>query len=210
MKRVTVFIICMCLTILPALVSFAEVCKTQAAFEEACNLTADDIKVMKVQGITFYMYKDFDLAQKDRAWLNDRLNKNKTIDNGAIYRSIAGLLYMCRSGVYGTFARRSELILGKEITDEAELKPYVDRMSKYFVEEGQVLPVIMKEFQSLKNVTGTYDFDNWKYEVTITDCTKCTEEMQISEETLGYLIGMVAEYAMNIKFDGNTCTIKYP
>lgn len=37
----------------------------------------------------------------------------------------------------------------------------------------------------------------------------CAEEMMISEEMLGYTIARLDEYAAEVVFDGDTCTIRY-
>lgn len=70
----------------------------------------------------------------------------------------------------------------------------------------------MQKFESLKSVSGQYDYDYGKlgkYSLDISDMSDCAKEMQISDVMLGYIFAMLDEYAVEISFNKNSCHIKY-
>lgn len=51
--------------------------------------------------------------------------------------------------------------------------------------------------------------DDKNYTCTINDVTVCADELHISEEMLGYIMGALNDCGAEITFDGSSCVIEY-
>ena len=76
----------------------------------------------------------------------------------------------------------------------------------------------MTKLDSLDSISGTFDieydgageFDNRasNFDAEISDVSKCADELQISEEMLGYILGVLKDYGTTVTFSGDTCYIR--
>ena len=84
-------------------------------------------------------------------------------------------------------------------------------MKDLYVEKSALISV-MKKLESLDSVSGDFDYEYGhlgKYSVSIEDTSACAKELMMSEEMLGDTLAMLKEYAADIQFDGNSCSIIY-
>lgn len=182
----------------------------EITYTDATNATKADLT-----GSTgSWKYKGIPLLSEDCEWIDSSLNKNETVNQGAVYRKIAKVLdgsdFEEKHFLYH-YSDFAPFIIGFVPKDVDEWAVYGKNASEFIVTKDQI-KAIMKKFQSLETATGDYDFDYkkfGKYSVDIEDLTACAEEMKISEEMLGYIFAMLDEYATTITFNGNSCHIDY-
>ena len=179
----------------------------ESAYLEACSLTIHDLdEKNSITGTNFY-YKGLIIQSEDEEDLMKSWNTEHSLNQGAIYRTIAKALIGFKGGI-NSGENYAEIMCGIEWTSRAEFEPYVTNASEFICTENSVTQV-MKKLQSLTCVSGSFDYENEKYYVTISDLTDCADEMMISEEMLGYIFAMLDEYSPAIMFDGNSCTIDF-
>lgn len=184
---------------------------TEKAYNTACSLTISNLdKKMSYGGITRYYYKGLIIQSEDEEWLLTSLNKEKSLNQGALYRTIASYLEGFKIGL-NNGSSYCEIMCGFKWRTKKAFEPYVSNASEFIVKKDQ-LKSIMQKLKNINSVQGEFDFDYkelGKYNIDISDLTDCADEMQISEEMLGYIFAMLDEYAVDITFDGNSCHIKY-
>lgn len=176
------------------------------AYITATTLTKKDLTKENSATGTKYYYEDLPLLSEDVEWIENSINKKGTVNQGAIYRKLAKLLegYAIHLNNGSSY---SKYIFGSTLSTE-EFAQYADVVSEFITSEDSLYHVL-KKFESLECVEGEFDYGNNYWAFTIADLTQCAEEMQISEEMLGYIFAMLDEYAPTITFDGNSCTFEY-
>lgn len=188
--------------------------KVESAYRDACSLTESKLskKYNSFTEKTSYFYNGLIVQSEDVEWLKSSLNTGKTLNQGALYRSVAKYLDGFAMGL-NDGSDYALLLCGQPWKDKASFEPYAKNAATFIISAPQEqMNVIMKKFQTLSSVTGEYDFSAGglgKYTVFIPDLTVCAEEMQISEEMLGYIIALLDEYAPEISFENNSCRIVY-
>ncbi len=198
--------LCLFLALLVMFPAIAEdISVVQVSYSEVTNLTVADLEVNNGPNGKRYIFKGYLFVDSDNDWINNKQNKDGSVEDGAVYRKIAYMLEGYDMGMT-RLTKFSDDLFGITTDDNDKLAPYVTRMSKYVV-TGQALPAIMQEFSTLKSVEGTYDFDNWKFELTIVDVRECAKELEISENALGYVLAMLNEYGATINFEGVSCSV---
>lgn len=179
---------------------------TQTAFEAATHMTKEDLTYENGK----WFYRGFLLTPDDCDWLNSRLNKEGSADYGTIYRIVGNLLE--GFDIYiNTGESYCEWVFGVPYEGRNELVPYVENMKDLYVEKSALISV-MKKLESLDSVSGDFDYEYGhlgKYSVSIEDTSACAKELMMSEEMLGDTLAMLKEYAADIQFDGNSCSIIY-
>ena len=186
----------------------------EAAYNTACSLSIDqlDKKYSSFSGTTSYYYGELIIQNEDVEWLNSSRNTNKTLNQGALYRTIAKYLagYSMKLNNGSAYC---EILTGKPWIDNSTFEPLAKNAATFIVTDArEQLKSIMRKFQSLQSVTGQFDFETGKlgkYTFDIPDLTKCAEEMQISEEMLGYIFALLEEFAPSISFNGNSVYFEY-
>jgi len=150
-----------------------------------------------------YYYHDLPLLSEDVEWIDNPINKNGTVNQGAIYRKLAKLLDGYTLGLNNGSAY-SKYIFGDDFSTDAFGKhaPFVSE----FITNEDSLYHILKKFESLECVDGSFDYANNYWSFSIDDLPQCAKEMHISEEMLGYIFALLDEYAPTITFNGNSCT----
>lgn len=190
------------------------VSQVESSYRDACSLTENKLS-KKYNSFTekaSYFYNGLIIQSEDVEWLKSSLNTGKTLNQGALYRSVAKYLDGFTMGL-NDGSDYALLLCGQPWKDKASFEPYVKNAATFIVTAPQEqMKAIMKKFQTLSSATGEYDFNAGglgKYTVFIPDLTVCAEEMQISEEMLGYIIALLDEYAPEISFENNSCWIAY-
>ena len=186
----------------------------EAAYNTACSLSIDqlDKKYSSFSGTTSYYYGELIIQNEDVEWLNSSRNTNKTLNQGALYRTIAKYLagYSMKLNNGSAYC---EILTGKQWIYNSTFEPLAKNSATFIVTDAtEQLKSIMRKFQSLQSVTGQFDFEAGKlgkYTFDIPDLTKCAEEMQISEEMLGYIFALLDEFAPSISFNENSVHFEY-
>ena len=186
----------------------------EAAYNTACSLSIDqlDKKYSSFSGTTSYYYGELIIQNEDVEWLNSSRNTNKTLNQGALYRTIAKYLagYSMKLNNGSAYC---EILTGKQWIDNSTFEPLAKNAATFIVTDAtEQLKSIMRKFQSLQSITGQFDFEAGKlgkYTFDIPDLTKCAEEMQISEEMLGYIFALLDEFAPSISFNENSVHFEY-
>lgn len=182
---------------------------TQVAYEKACSLTINDLekKTSSFSGTTHYYYNGLIIQTEDEEWLTESWNTEKSLNQGALYRTIAKYLEGFSMGL-NTGSDYSEIMCGVKWTSKDDFKPYVANASEFICAEDSLVSVI-KKLETLSCVDGNFDYENKNYHIIISDLSQCADEMMISEQMLGYIFAMMEEYAPVFEFDGNSCVINY-
>lgn len=179
---------------------------TEYYYDKVCSLDIYDLQARSSSALgTSYYYKDLPIQSEDEEWLNTSWNKDKSLNQGSIYRSVAGVLEGFSYG-FNSGSAYSKLVCGIQTTSRSEFEPYAANASSFISKEDSSNKLLRK-LESTSCVHGDFDYSNNHYHFVIDDVQKCAQEMGITEEMLGYCFGVFAEYAADIVFDGNTCTI---
>lgn len=178
---------------------------TQDAYLTAINLNKKDLEVKNTPIGKYYSYKGLDLLTEDCEFIDAFYNTSGSVDQGAIYRKLA----MCLEGFnFGnSFESYVNFIVDDSPTKD-EFAEKVDDLMTFITADDDRMIKVMKKLETLESVNGSFDHDNKKYAFTIVDTKKCSNELGISEEMLGYILGMLDEYAPTITCDGDSCTFK--
>ena len=181
----------------------------ESAYSEACSLTMDDLEVTPspLAGTTFYYYRRLAIQPEDVEWLTDSWNTEQSLNQGALYRSVARYLEGFEVGI-NSGENYAELLCGIEWSSREEFDPYATNAAEFICYDDS-LERIMKKLETVSCVSGDFDYENGKYDFVISNLTDCANEMMISEEMLGYIFAWLEEYAPEISFDGNSCTFAY-
>lgn len=178
----------------------------QEAYVKAINLTKSDLTGKKGS----WKYKGLLLTPDDCKWIDSNLNKEGTVEAGAIYRKIEYLLQGFERKV-NNGKDYCELVFGIKYESRDALIPYIENAKNLYGEEYPIVSV-MKKFDTLNSVSGSFDYNYGslgKYSIVIENTSECAKELMLSEEMLGYTIAMLSEYDADIVFDGTRCIIEY-
>lgn len=184
--------------------------EAKATYEAAITATKGDLTGSKGK----WYYDGIPLLSDDCEWIDSSLNKSGSVSQGVVYRKIAKMLSgsdFKNKRFFYSYKDISELLLGFTPDTIDEYIPYGENASKFITVNNQ-LEAIMKKFETLKSVSGQYDYDYGKlgkYSIDILDMSECAKEMQISDKMLGYIFAMLDEYAVEITFNENSCHIEY-
>lgn len=179
---------------------------TEYYYDKVCSLDINDLQARNSSSLgTLYYYKDLPIQTEDEEWLNTSWNKDKSLNQGCIYRSVAGVLEGFSYG-FNSGSAYSKIVCGIQTNSRSEFEPYAANASSFISKEDSSNKLLRK-LESTSCVHGDFDYANNHYHFVIADIQKCAQEMGITEEMLGYCFGVFAEYAADIVFDGNTCTI---
>ena len=182
----------------------------EETFTKATNIKKSDL----TGSAGNWKYDGIPLLSKDCERIDNMLSDDNAISQGVIYRKIAFVLegsdFKEKRFLYN-YEDIGKYLLGFVPKDKDEWVKYGKNASEFIVTDNQ-MTAIMKKFQSMKSVKGNYDFKYkkfGKFNIDISDLTKCVEEMQISEKMLGYILAMLDEYGTTITFKDNSCHIEY-
>ena len=133
------------------------------------------------------------------------------LNQGALYRSCAKKLegfYVLGESLYGNWKENVAAIFNFAApTTWEEMKPFVDDVSTFISQEGKNGVTILRRLAESSYVSGEIDADNLHCNITISDLSGLANELHVNEAMLGYIIAEFDEYAAQVEFDGNTCSI---
>lgn len=181
--------------------------ETEIYYDTVCNLDIYDVQERKssMTGTIFHYYKGLPIQTEDEEWLNTSWNTEKSIEAGAIYRSVAAAMEGFELGL-NNGSYYSSLVSGKSGLSKEELTPYIANAST-FINREDSKNKLLRKLESVSCVQGTFDYESGNFHFVINDTQKCAQEMMISEEMLGYCFGILSEYGAEISFDGTRCTV---
>lgn len=171
---------------------------TKNYYTIATTLTKYDLSK---DSLGMYSYDGITLLTDDCEWVDSWLNKNGSVESGALYRKLAAYIEGFNNG-FNNGSSFSKHILGFSTNSREEFAPYVSDLATYIVKEDS-LKCIMSKFSTLSTVSGKIDTNANSYNFKITDLKKCAEELKISEEMLGYILADLDEYGPTVEFGKN-------
>ena len=178
--------------------------KVKVAYDKATNLTVNDLKKDSLGG---YEYNGLSIVETDREWIANSLNDKGTVEAGAIYRSMATQLEGYTFASYDSWKGSVVPVLFGFDKPEAkdDLDSYIDSVKDYIVLKNP-LKSVMNKLSTLSCFEGT--IDTGVYDFEITDLTRASKEMKITEEGLGYILAMINEYGATVEFGDNSYKCK--
>lgn len=172
--------------------------ETKNYYTVATTLTKSDLTK---DSLGMYSYDGITLLTEDCEWVDSWLNKNGTVEQGALYRKLAASIEGFNRG-FNNGSSFSKHILGFSTSSREEFSTYASDLSTYIVKENS-LKSIMSKFSTLGTVSGKIDVSANSYNFNIIDLKKCSEELKISEEMLGYILADLDEYGPTVTFGKN-------
>lgn len=136
-----------------------------------------------------------------------KIGGNIVVNQGMMYNEIGWtLLLYCEDGIIASSEAPAffKTVLGVET--EPDNWPELAPILYEFIHPDPSEADILKALEPLASVEGSFDYDSRNYDFQITDLTNAANELQISEEMLGYVIAKLSEYPAQISFSGNTMT----
>lgn len=175
-----------------------EASKKSNVYSAFLNATTLDKKNLDVTASGRYKFKNIEIIEEESEWL----------EAGALYRSLAMKLegfYVLSESFYGNWDNNAcKVIFGfDKLESWDKMKPYIDDAS-IFITREKSKDAILTKLQGLETVEGNFDFENNKFDFTITDLTATASSLHISEEMLGYTLASLEEYAPTSEFKENT------
>ena len=188
-------------------------------YNKVSSLKVSDLEKVHFLSKYDYLYnndENMPLLPEDREWIENPMNKNGTVEAGAIYRKLAFVLSGIDAGI-ANYRNFSNYIIGYTPDSREEFVELIPNL-RSFISTEDVLGNIMTKFDSLDSISGSFDieyneageFDNRasNFDAEISDVSECADELQISEEMLGYILGVLKDYGTTVTFSGNKCTIR--
>ena len=172
------------------------------AYMTAVSLTGEDLEGGS--------YEDLLLLTEDRDWVHSPANKEGTVKDGALYRKLGALIWGNSSdrGHNESWTIVSEYVLGYVADSYSEYLPYAQNAARYFLYGDFTLDDVVSPLLELESVreTGARDPSRYEYHFNIPDLKACSEEMQVTEKALGYLLAQLNESGADIEISENTFT----
>lgn len=179
--------------------------EAEQAYNSMLSLTKADLG--KTSSGARYTYRGLTLRDEDVGTIGSTFY----IDQGAMYDAVAKTLQLeCEEDgfLYGNIKDDYfEVLLGTEkpATWEA-FKPKAQKLYKFIVPDASE-KVVLKAFEKLDCVDGTFNYNTRSYDFTISDVQTAADELGISDEMLGYTLAYLSEFAADIEFNGNKVTV---
>lgn len=136
-----------------------------------------------------------------------KIGGNVIVNKGMMYNEIGWTLSLyCDFGTIASSQAATffKTVVGEEV--EPDNWPELAPILYEFIHPNPSEADILKAIEPLTSVEGSFDYDSRNYDFQITDLTNAANELQISEEMLGYVIAKLSEYPAQISFSGNTLT----
>ncbi len=175
--------------------------EVETYYNFAMDLTKEDctknsLGLYECNGITF--------LEEDCNWIESPLNTEGTVNAGSFYRALQSCLQYFSMG--NSWQSYAEHIIGYTPESRDEFEPYVEEYLTYMTDSwfGNSM---MEKFQTMDSVSVTQDGEY--YTCIINDVNECAEELNISAEMMGYILGGLHDSGATITFSGNSCVIEY-
>lgn len=171
---------------------------THMAYNDAVSLKLTELNKNATNN---YSFKGINISSDEIEWL----------ESGALYRSIAKQLegfYILGEAMYGNWnSNIAQLVFGldKSSFSWLELKPYVDEAS-LFITKNNPLAEILTRIEGLSCAQCEFDYSARTFYFEISDLTDAANELNTTEQMLGYILACLKEYTDKIVFDQNSVT----
>ncbi|MCM1221141.1 MAG: hypothetical protein NC548_42330 [Lachnospiraceae bacterium] len=173
---------------------------TQKYYDIAVNLTKDDCTVDSLGSLKYGNI----VLNSQYTGLESVFSDGKNIERSCIYLTLQGCLTFFSMG--NSWQNYMPYIMSDVPKSKEECADYVDEFLTWMT-DSWLAPSCFEKFDTLSCVDIS-EKDN-VYICKISDTTKCAEELNISEEMLGYIIAALEDSGTTTKFNGNQCEIEY-
>lgn len=173
----------------------------ESTFNTMMNLTKADCTV---NALGQYVYNGLALTSDDCEWIDNPLNKEGTVEAGAVYRKLA--LCLDAFAIGNDWSSYAPIILGYTPESRDEFARYVDDLSTFIV-DSQAANSIRAKFQTMNSISVTEE-DN-TYTIVISDLAETAKELNVCDEMMGHILCAFHDGGATVTFEGNTCTIEY-
>lgn len=182
----------------------------EEAYHTAINLTKADLtKGYAIGDFSTWEYKGVSLTYEDCEFINADYNSKGKVNQGAIYRALADslqdLIKLDAQNKTVKYKDDAAILLGAVPETQEAFISIAEKVSGFITADDSLINV-MKAFESVESIDGTFDYSGNKYEFVISDVTACADELGISDEMLGYVLALFNEYPADIVFENNTCS----
>ena len=183
----------------------------EKAYNKAINLTKADLtKGYAIGDFSTWEYNGVSLTYEDCEFINAEHNNKGKVNQGAIYRALADslqdLIKLDAQNKSVKYKDDATIILGAVPETQEDFITIAGKVSTFITSDNSLIN-IMKAFESIENIDGTFDYSGNKYEFVISDVIACADELGISGEMLGYVLALFNEYPADIAFENNTCSV---
>ena len=181
----------------------------EEAYNKATNLTKSDLtKGYAIGDFSTWEYKSISLTYEDCEFINADYNSKGKVNQGAIYRALADslqdLIKLDAQNKSVKYKDDAAILLGAVPETQEAFISIAGKVSAFITADDSLINV-MKAFESVESIDGTFDYSSNKYEFVISDVAVCADELGISDEMLGYILALFNEYPADIVFENNTC-----
>lgn len=163
-------------------------------------LSASDYLSLTSDG---YKLNDYPISKDSVTKIDDQL----VVNQGAVYEEIgAGLSLYCEFGLTQTLdAQFFQVLTGseKEPDNWSEL---ANELYEFICPDGTEKEILSK-LETMIGVSGTFDYENRNYEFTVENLETLADDLQISDEMMGYVLAKLSEYPSEFMFDGETLKV---
>lgn len=182
----------------------------EESYNKAISLTKADLtKGYAIGDFSTWEYKGISLTYEDCEFINADYNSKEQVSQGAIYRALADslkdLIKLDAQNKSIKYKDDAAILLGAVPETQEDFISIAGKISAFITADDSLINV-MKAFESIESIDGTFDYGSNKYEFVISNVTACADELGISEEMLGYVLAMFNEYPADITFENNTCS----
>lgn len=175
---------------------------THEAYLQAVNISESNISITATGSGE---YEGIHISQDEIGRLED----------GSVYRSIAKQLegfYVLGEDFYGNWGNDIvPIVFGFEKKSTwKEMCPYIDE-AMLIISRKPTLGYILSRISKCASTEGKFNFVEGEFDFTINNLTKLSEELNITERMLGYILADLEEYAPTTEFTGNSykCSLKF-
>lgn len=178
---------------------------TQKYYDIAVNLSPDDCFKFSNENealVTLIGNTPIILADYKGNTLKDKNN----VEKSTIYLSLFyGMVVSSTSDMTSDYKIMPH-ITSKTFQNQSDLLTYANDCANW-MKTSQFAVSFFEKISTL-SCADINEKDNI-YICNISDTAKCAEELNISEEMLGYIIAALEDYGTTTKFNGNQCEIEY-
>ena len=167
--------------------------KAQQIYEDM--LSAGDHLRITDEG---YKLNNYPISWDSVSIIGDQL----VVNQGVIYDEIAAALSLyCEFGSSRTLdAQFFQVLTGSEQEPE-NWSELAQELYSFICVDGTEKEILSK-LETMNGVSGSFDYKNRSYAFTVEDLEALADDLQISDEMMGYILAKLSEYQSEFIFDG--------
>lgn len=163
-------------------------------------LSASDYLSLTSDG---YKLNDYPISKDSVTKIDDQL----VVNQGAIYEEIgAGLSLYCEFGLTQTLDAQFFQVLTSSEKEPDNWSELANELYEFICPDGTEKEILSK-LETMIGVSGTFDYENRNYEFTVENLETLADDLQISDEMMGYVLAKLSEYPSEFMFDGETLKV---